>query len=158
MAYEVIFTPRTRRTFLHLPTTIARKIAQALQTLADNPRSHLSIKLSGGEGYRSGNHDPFHSLDLLLQSIQTGLHRGSPVLACYQEAAQQGLIWHTGLPSSLSQASEAARIDIDCDSYSLLPRKCSPQLGRARLIHLQAFELWFSHRTTSETFAIRLIQ
>ncbi len=52
MAYEVILKPRAKREFLDLPTNIARKVTQALQTLASNPRSHRSIKLSGGEGYR----------------------------------------------------------------------------------------------------------
>lgn len=52
MAYEVLLQPRARKEFLALPPDIARKIAQALQTLGQDPRSHQSIKLSGGEGYR----------------------------------------------------------------------------------------------------------
>ena len=52
MAYEVTLRPRAKREFLDLPTNIARKVAQAFQILTDNPRSHQSIKMSGGEGYR----------------------------------------------------------------------------------------------------------
>ena len=52
MAYEVLLQPRARKEFLALPPDVARKIAQAFHTLAENPRSHHSIKLSGGEGYR----------------------------------------------------------------------------------------------------------
>jgi mRNA interferase RelE/StbE len=52
MAYEVILKPRAKREFFDLPTNIAKKITHALQTLASNPRSHQSMKLSGGEGYR----------------------------------------------------------------------------------------------------------
>ena len=52
MAYEVFLQPRARKEFLALPPDIARKITQALQILEQNPRSHQSIKVSGGEGYR----------------------------------------------------------------------------------------------------------
>lgn len=52
MAYEVLLQPRARKEFLAFPPDIARKITQALHTLEQNPRSHQSIKLSGGEGYR----------------------------------------------------------------------------------------------------------
>lgn len=52
MAYEVLLQPRARKEFLALPPDIAGKIAQAFHALARNPRSHQSIKLSGGEGYR----------------------------------------------------------------------------------------------------------
>ncbi len=52
MAYEVLLQPRARKEFLALPPDIAKKITQAIQTLEQNPRSHQSIKLSGGEGYR----------------------------------------------------------------------------------------------------------
>ena len=52
MTYEVLLQPRARKEFLALPPDIARKIAQAFHTLEQNPRSHQSIKLSGGEGYR----------------------------------------------------------------------------------------------------------
>ncbi len=52
MAYEVLLKPRAKREFLELPKNIAITISQALRSLAHNPRSHQSIKLSGGEGYR----------------------------------------------------------------------------------------------------------
>lgn len=52
MAYEIFFQPRARKEFLALSPDIARKIARAIHTLEQDPRSHQSIKLSGGEGYR----------------------------------------------------------------------------------------------------------
>lgn len=52
MAYEALLQPRARKEFLALPLDIGKKITQALRTLAVNPRSHQSIKLSGAEGYR----------------------------------------------------------------------------------------------------------
>jgi mRNA interferase RelE/StbE len=51
-AYEVLLQPRAQKEFLALPPDIARKIAQAMQGLADNPRPRQSIKLSGTESYR----------------------------------------------------------------------------------------------------------
>jgi len=51
MAYEVLLQPRARKEFLALPPDIAKKITQALHTLEQKPRSHQSIKLSGGEGH-----------------------------------------------------------------------------------------------------------
>ncbi len=52
MAYEVFLKSRARKEFLALPPDLARKINQAFRTLEANPRSHQSVKLSGGEGYR----------------------------------------------------------------------------------------------------------
>ena len=50
--YEVLLQPRAHREFLALPPDIATKIVQATLMLAENPRSHQSIKLSDTEGYR----------------------------------------------------------------------------------------------------------
>jgi len=65
MAYEVFLQPRARKEFLALPPDIARKITQALQILEQNPRSHQSIKLSGGEGYRlrAGDYRILYEID-----------------------------------------------------------------------------------------------
>ncbi len=52
MTYEILLKSRARKEFLALPPDIAEKINQAFRTLEANPRSHQSIKLSGGEGYR----------------------------------------------------------------------------------------------------------
>ncbi len=52
MAYELLLQPRARKEFLVLPPDIVKKIAQALHTLEQEPRSPQSIKLSGGGGYR----------------------------------------------------------------------------------------------------------
>ena len=52
MAYEVLLQPRARKEFLALPPDIVKTITQALHTLEQKPRSHQSIKWSGGEGYR----------------------------------------------------------------------------------------------------------
>jgi len=52
MPYEVLLQPRARREFLALPPNIAKKIAAAMRTLTENPRSHQCIRLSGSEGYR----------------------------------------------------------------------------------------------------------
>ena len=52
MAYEVLLQPRARKEFLALSPDIAKKITQALHSLEQKPRSHQSIKLSGGEGHR----------------------------------------------------------------------------------------------------------
>ena len=52
MAYELLFQPRARKEFLTLPPDIAKKIAQALHTLEQEPRSSQSVKLSGGGGHR----------------------------------------------------------------------------------------------------------
>ena len=52
MAYEILLKSRARKEFLARPPAIARKISQAFRTLEANPRSHQSVKLSGGEGYR----------------------------------------------------------------------------------------------------------
>ena len=50
--YEVLLQPRAHREFLALPHDIAKKIVQATLMLAENPRSHQSIKSSDTEGYR----------------------------------------------------------------------------------------------------------
>ena len=50
--YEVLLQPRAHREFLAVPHDIAKKIVQATLMLAENPRSHQSIKLSDTEGYR----------------------------------------------------------------------------------------------------------
>ncbi|TLY28790.1 MAG: type II toxin-antitoxin system RelE/ParE family toxin [Nitrospirae bacterium] len=65
MAYEVFLQPRARKEFLALPPDIARKITQALQILEQNPRSHQSIKVSGGEGYRlrAGDYRILYEID-----------------------------------------------------------------------------------------------
>ena len=65
MTYEVVVQPRARKEFLALPPEIARKITQAFEILEKNPRSHQSIKLSGGEGYRlrSGNYRILYEID-----------------------------------------------------------------------------------------------
>ena len=65
MAYEVFLQPRARKEFLALPPDIARKITQALQILELNPRSHQSIKVSGGEGYRlrAGDYRILYEID-----------------------------------------------------------------------------------------------
>ena len=52
MADEVLLQPRARKEFLSLSPDIAKKITLALHTLEQKPRSHQSIKLSGGEGHR----------------------------------------------------------------------------------------------------------
>ena len=52
MAYEPLLQPRARKEYLALPTEIVKKITQSIAVLEKNPRSHQSIKLSGGEGYR----------------------------------------------------------------------------------------------------------
>ncbi|MGH7206244.1 MAG: type II toxin-antitoxin system RelE family toxin [Nitrospiraceae bacterium] len=71
MAYEVLLQPRARREFLALPPHIARKITQALQTLEQNPRSHQSIKLSGGDGYRLrvGDYRILYDIDDLAKNV-----------------------------------------------------------------------------------------
>ncbi len=72
MAYEVILKPRAKREFLDLPTNIASKIAQTLQTLASNPRSHQSIKLSGEEGYRlrAGDYRILYEINDLNKKVE----------------------------------------------------------------------------------------
>ncbi|MGH7215798.1 MAG: type II toxin-antitoxin system RelE family toxin [Nitrospiraceae bacterium] len=52
MTFEVLLQPRARKEFLSLPPQIGKKITAAITLLAENPRSHQSIKLSGTEGYR----------------------------------------------------------------------------------------------------------
>lgn len=52
MAYEVFLQPRARKEFLALPPNLAKRIAESLQVLEENPRSHQCIKLSGSESYR----------------------------------------------------------------------------------------------------------
>jgi len=71
MAYEVLLQPRARKEFLALPPHIAGKIAQALEALAQNPRSHHSIKLSGGEGYRLrvGDYRILYDIDDLAKKV-----------------------------------------------------------------------------------------
>ena len=65
MAYEVLLKSRARKEFLAFPPDIARKIKEAFRTLETNPRSHQSIKLSGGEGYRLrvGDHRILYEID-----------------------------------------------------------------------------------------------
>ena len=71
MAYEVLLQPRARKEFLALSPQIAGKIAQALETLAQNPRSHQSIKLSGGEAYRLrvGDYRILYDIDDLAKKV-----------------------------------------------------------------------------------------
>jgi len=71
MAYEVLLQPRARKEFLALPPRFAGKITQALQTLEQNPRSHQSIKLSGGEGYRLrvGDYRILYDIDDLAKKV-----------------------------------------------------------------------------------------
>lgn len=52
MTFEVLLQPRARKEFLSLPPQSGKKITAAIAVLAENPRSHQSIKLSGTEGYR----------------------------------------------------------------------------------------------------------
>lgn len=52
MAYELLLQPRARKEFLALPPDIAKKIARAIHTLEQEPRSPQSVKLSGGGGHR----------------------------------------------------------------------------------------------------------
>jgi mRNA interferase RelE/StbE len=69
---SLCLNPHAKREFLDLPTNIAGKIAQALQTLATSPRSHQSIKLSGGEGYRlrSGDYRILYEIDDLNKKVE----------------------------------------------------------------------------------------
>lgn len=65
MAYAALLQPHARKEFLALPPDIGRKIARAIHTLAENPRTHHSIKLSGTEGYRLrvGNYRILYEID-----------------------------------------------------------------------------------------------
>lgn len=50
--YRVVLQPRARKEFLDLPTAIARKVHDAIQSLQAEPRPRQSVKLSSIEGYR----------------------------------------------------------------------------------------------------------
>lgn len=52
MAFDLLLQPRARKEFLAHPSALAKKIAQALHMLEQEPRSPQTVKLSGGEGHR----------------------------------------------------------------------------------------------------------
>ena len=43
--YRALFSRRAEKAFLDLPTNLARRVKQAVDTLTDEPRAHGTIKL-----------------------------------------------------------------------------------------------------------------
>ncbi len=52
MSYDVNILPRAQKQLMKLPREVYERVREALQALADEPRPHGCLKLTGREGWR----------------------------------------------------------------------------------------------------------
>ncbi len=52
-AYQILVEPPARKALKKLPREVASRLIQRIESLADDPRPHGAIKLSGEDAYRT---------------------------------------------------------------------------------------------------------